>query len=275
MQLVDKQDDAPIALTDLVQNSLEPLLKLAAILRACDQSTHIKGEDGLILQARRHVALDDALGKPLGDSSLANAGLADQHRIVLALTAQDADHVSDLVVTADDRIELIRLCPLYEVGTVFLKRSVGLLGVVARHPLIAAHSSQPLHSGFLGYVIDAEQLFEGLIRLIEQTEEEVLDRDILVFHRQSDLLSAAERIVHILRYIDFPCLTPIAGHLRQLVDLSLDGGFKAAGIDAHSCQKLWDESLRVADQRIEQMYLFHSLITVLLRDILRGLHSGE
>ena len=103
----------------------------------------------------------------------------------------------------------------------------------------------------------------------------MLDRDILVFHRQSDLLSAAERIVHILRHIDLSCLATIAGHLRQLVDLSLDGALKAACIDAHSCQKLWDEPLRVADQRIEQMYLFHSLITVLLRDILRGLHGGE
>ncbi len=42
----------------------------------------------------------------LGDRGLADAGLADQQRVVLAPPAQDLDHPLDLVLAADQRIDL-------------------------------------------------------------------------------------------------------------------------------------------------------------------------
>jgi hypothetical protein len=53
-----------------------------------------------------HVARDDALGQALDDGGLADAGLADQHRVVLGATRQHLDHAADLLVAADDRVEL-------------------------------------------------------------------------------------------------------------------------------------------------------------------------
>ena len=41
----------------------------------------------LVLQALGHVALDDALGEALDDGGLADAGLADEHRVVLGAAA--------------------------------------------------------------------------------------------------------------------------------------------------------------------------------------------
>ena len=43
--------------------------------------------DLLVLQALRNVAADDALGQALDDGRLTDAGLADQHRIVLRAPA--------------------------------------------------------------------------------------------------------------------------------------------------------------------------------------------
>ena len=73
--------------------------------------------------------LHDPLGQPLGDGGLAHAGLADEHRVVLALAAQDTDDVADFVVPADDRIQLVGPGPLHQVGAVLLQGVVGSSGL--------------------------------------------------------------------------------------------------------------------------------------------------
>ena len=52
---------------------------------------------------------DDPLREPLDDRGLADARLADQHRVVLRAAREDLDHAADLVVAADDRVELALL----------------------------------------------------------------------------------------------------------------------------------------------------------------------
>jgi hypothetical protein len=94
------------SLLDLVEHGLEPLLELAAVLRAGDERAHVEREHRLVLEPLGHVAAHDALGEALDDGGLADAGLADQHRVVLGLARQDADDAADLVVAADDRVEL-------------------------------------------------------------------------------------------------------------------------------------------------------------------------
>ena len=106
VHLVDEQDDAAVRGRDLVQHGLEPLLELAAVFRAGDQRAHVEREQLLVLQAFRHVAVDDALRQALDDRGLADAGLADQHRIVLGAARQHLDGAADFLVAADHRIEL-------------------------------------------------------------------------------------------------------------------------------------------------------------------------
>src|SRR6478672_8652750 len=50
----------------------------------------------------RDVALDDPPGEALGDRGLADAGLADEHGVVLRATREDLDDAPDLLVAADD-----------------------------------------------------------------------------------------------------------------------------------------------------------------------------
>ena len=52
---------------------------------------------------------DDPLGEALDDRGLADAGLADQDGVVLGAAGEDLDDAADLVVAADDRVELARL----------------------------------------------------------------------------------------------------------------------------------------------------------------------
>ncbi len=134
----------PVALGDLLQHGLEPLLELAAELGAGDQRAHVQGDDALVLQPFGHVAAHDALGQPLDDGGLAHARLADQHRVVLGAPAEDLDHAADLLVAADDRVELALARQLGQVAAVLLQRLVGGLRVLAGDALAAADALQRL-----------------------------------------------------------------------------------------------------------------------------------
>ena len=96
----------PSELLDLLEDGLEPLLELAAVLRAGDHRAEVEGDQPLVAQRLGHVALDDALGQALDDGGLADAGLADEHRVVLGAAGQHLHDAADLGVAADDRVEL-------------------------------------------------------------------------------------------------------------------------------------------------------------------------
>ena len=65
-----------------------------------------------------HVAADDALRQALDDGGLADAGLADEHRVVLGAARQHLDDAADLLVAADHRIELVLARQLGQVAAV-------------------------------------------------------------------------------------------------------------------------------------------------------------
>ena len=106
VQLVDEEDDLALARLDLVEDGLQPLLELAAVLRAGEQRADVERPDALALQALGDVAGDDALREPLDDRRLPHAGVADQHRVVLRAAREHLDDAADLLVAADHRVEL-------------------------------------------------------------------------------------------------------------------------------------------------------------------------
>ena len=82
----------------------------------------------LSLEAFRHVAIDDAQRQALDDGGLADAGLADQHRVVLGAARQHLNGAADFLVAADHRVELAVARRLRQVARVFLQRVIGVLG---------------------------------------------------------------------------------------------------------------------------------------------------
>ncbi len=112
----------------LLEHGLQPFLELAAVFRTGDQRAEVEREQLLVLQALRHVAIDDAQRQALGDGGLADAGLADQDGIVLGPARQHLDGAADLLVAADDRIELAVARSLGQVAGIFLQRVIGVLG---------------------------------------------------------------------------------------------------------------------------------------------------
>ncbi len=105
VQLVDEQDRV-LRPADFVHHRLDAFLELAAVLRAGDHHRQVEHDDAPVAQQFRHVAVDDHLGEAFDDGRLADARLAQQHRVVLLPAAENLDHALDFVFAADDRVEL-------------------------------------------------------------------------------------------------------------------------------------------------------------------------
>ena len=139
VDLVDEDDGLPLVLGDFLQHALQPLLELAAEFRAGEQQRHVEHEHALVLQRIGHLAGDDALRQAFDDRRLADAGLADQHRVVLGAPLQHLDRAPDLVVAADHRVELALARPLGQVERIFLQRLALAFGLGRIDLLAAAH----------------------------------------------------------------------------------------------------------------------------------------
>ena len=275
MQLVDEQDDAPLGLFDLGQHSLQPLLKLAAVLCARDERAHIQRENGLVLQAFGHVARDDPLRQPLGDRRFADARLTDEHGVVFRFAGQDADDVSDLLVTPDHRVHFLRAGAGNEVRAVLFQRLVGILRRVGRHALIAAHALQRLQTGFLRDAVVREQFFQRRVCRFDQRQQQMLDGNIIVVHLVRHALRAGQARVHGARNVIFIRLAPRAGHARELIELLLHGSVQALHRHAHLAQELRHKPAVLPQKRGEQMHLLDLLVLVFDRQRLRGLHRAK
>ena len=144
MQLIDEQDGLAFGLADLLQYRLQTLLKFAPVLGTCHQCAHIQRINLLVLQAIRHIALDNTLCQTLDNCGLTYTRLTDQYRVVLRLTRKDTDNVTDLRITANDRIHLLGSCLAYQIFCILTQAVISCLGVITCHALIASDSGKCL-----------------------------------------------------------------------------------------------------------------------------------
>ena len=160
---------SPSRVGDLLQHRLEALLEFAAVLGAGDHRAEVEGDDPLALEALGDVSFDDPVGQSLDDGRLADAGLPDEHGVVLGAARQHLDHPPDLLVAPDDRVELALARRLGEVPAVLGQGLVGLLGIGGGDPVVPPHDPQR-----------AQQRVLGDTDLVRQRQDEVLDRDVVV-----------------------------------------------------------------------------------------------
>ena len=228
MHFVDDKDDVA-HLADLLDEALHAALELAAELRARDERGQVKKIDLLASELERHVTRDDALGEALGNGRLADARLANQAGVVLLAAVQNLDDALDLLLAADDRVELAVACALGEVDAVGVEefvlapffdllvaaRALRLLGLVAilcvvRSGISAEKAAQERECGGLAVlvlvigvrIVGVGQTFE-VFRAAEGAHHfigdivKVLIRDAhaahhLVHLRQSEIFRALE-----------------------------------------------------------------------------------
>uniref|UniRef100_A0A452ZKJ8 Uncharacterized protein n=1 Tax=Aegilops tauschii subsp. strangulata TaxID=200361 RepID=A0A452ZKJ8_AEGTS len=177
--LVDEEDDLALGLLHLLEHGLEPLLELAAVLGAGDERAHVERDEADVEQVAGHVPAHDALREALHDGRLAHAGLADEDGVVLCAAGEDAHDAADLLVAADDGVELAG--HLDEVAAVRLERlEVGVAGggldlarvVPAAELLELGAHPRGGHAGLLEAV--------GDLRVLEEAHEQLVDGEVRV-----------------------------------------------------------------------------------------------
>ena len=184
MQLVDEEDRV-VRLAQLLDDLLEPLLELAAILRARDERADVEGEDALVEQDVGDVARDDAVREALGDGRLADAGLADQGRVVLRLATEDLDDPLDLLLAPDDRIELARPRGVGQVDAELVdgRGLAGPLRLLGAGPGRRALGQDANHLVPDLVEVHAERLKDArgdALALADQPEQQMLRADVVV-----------------------------------------------------------------------------------------------
>ena len=272
VQLVDEQDDASALGLHLGEHRLEAFLELAAILGAGDQRAHVERQQALVLEALRHVALDDALRQPLGDGGLADAGLADQHGIVLGAPRQHLDGAADLLVATDDRVDLALGRRGGEVARIALERIVALLG---RGTVGGAALAQIVDSAVEGGRIDA-----GLVErpaglgggLHAERQQQPLDRDERVPGLVRDLLGRIEGPRQLRRQIDLAGAA--ARDLGALGQRPVRGRQRVAGAPACALDDAGRQALGVVEQHLEQMVGAELLVPLAQGQALGRLHEA-
>ncbi|EPY19096.1 ATP-dependent Clp protease ATP-binding protein subunit ClpB [Strigomonas culicis] len=125
VQLIDEEDHLALRVDCVLEDALQPLLELAAVLGAGDERAHVERVHLLPLDALRHLALHDALRQPLDDRRLADAGLADEHRVVFRAARQHLDRAADDLLASHDGVQPALARLVREVARVLLQELAG------------------------------------------------------------------------------------------------------------------------------------------------------
>ena len=95
VHLVDEQYDFTRRIGDFVENSLEALLELTAILRTRNERAHIERQQAFVLEALGHVAVYDAQGHAFGNRRFTHARLTNHDGVVLGPARQHLHGAAD------------------------------------------------------------------------------------------------------------------------------------------------------------------------------------
>ena len=247
-----------------MQHGLEPLLELAAVLRAGDHRAQVEREQLLVLEAFGDVALDDALGDAFGDRGLADARLADQHGVVLGAAGEHLHDAADLFVAADDRVGLALPRRLGEVARVLLQCLELPLGIRVGHALRA---SDLLHRLQQRRAIDALRLERLLqLRVSVCREEDVLGGGVLVLDRFGFFPSPVEKLAKPGRKAGLGA----TGHLGHAVENRAEGANQALQIGASLLKNRRREPARLGEKIEQQVLGIHFGIAPIGRVLLGG-----
>ena len=270
MELVDEQDDVAVGVGDLLEDRLQALLELAAVLRAGDERTEVQGHDPLLLQAVGDVAAHDPLRQALDDRRLADARLADEDGVVLRSPAEHLDDAPDLLVAADDRVEDSLPRRIGEIAPVLLERLVGRLGVLARHALAPSDGGERLkHRCGLDARL-AKDTRRAVVARLEGGDEEMLGRNVLVAHPLRHCMGIGQDAPCLVRELE---LLGRAGHLRQLRQLSAQSLGDRSGRHADAVQDRGHDAIGLFDQHQQQVRDLQLGVALGLGELLRARRS--
>ena len=171
------------------------------------------------------------------------------------------NHAPDLLVSADDGIQLSLPRGVGKVARVLLQRLILVFRILIRYAVRAAHGFQCLEQIIAG---DADGIEQGL-RLrafdIGECEKEMLGGDVLVAQLLGLVLGAIEDLIELAREIGLR-----AALLRVPRDFPLHAFAKRGDAGAKLLENRDNDALLLVEQRGEKMDVVDCRITVSPRE---------
>ena len=229
MQFVDKQNDLALRVFDFLEDGLEAVFKLATIFCARQHGSEIERDHALVLQDFRDVAGDDSLGEAFDDGGLADAGLADEHRIVLGATGKNLDDAADFFVASDDRVELATTGLLVQVASITLQRLVFGFRILVGNFLRTADHGEGFQNSIVGGAVTGEDLLSNVALEVRDREQQVLGGDVFVFEVGGFFEGLLQQLVRLIRHCG---LGGLSGDLGKLFEFTIDFGQHGLRADA-------------------------------------------
>ena len=246
VELIDEEDGV-VGAAQLLDDLLEPLLELAAVLGPGDQRADVEGQHALVEEGLRNVTGDDALGQTFGDGGLADARLADEGGVVLRPAREDLDDPLDLLLAADDGVDLAGPDGIGQVDAELVdgRRLAGPLGLGGRSG--AARLGQDADDLVADLVeIDAQRLEDAggdALAFAHEAQEQVLGADVVVAQPPGLVDGQLDDPLGARRQADLADDRTIAA-----ADDELDGGADLGQLDVHVLEHPRGDALALAHE---------------------------
>ena len=225
-------------------------------------------KQALFLQAFGHVAVDDAQRQALDDGGLADAGLADQHGVVLGAAGQHLDGAADLLVAADHGVELLVAGGLGQVAGVALQGVVAVL----RGGRVGGLALADIGGGGLQLLgVDARvlQRLGGGLAVLGQGDQQALGGDEGVAGLLGVFLGHGEHAGDGGRHVE---LAVAAFNLGDFGQRRFGVGGRLGRIAAGLLDQVLGQAVLRVDQPLQQVLGRELLVAAGQRKALRGLH---
>ena len=261
VQLVDEQD-GPRPRRERRGERLEAFLEVAAKAGAGEQRAAVESEDLGRAQVLGHLGGEQVLRKPLDERRLADAGVADEHRVVLAPAGEHLERALHFGAAADERIELAVAGPLREVRGIRGERVAGggrRVVVAGMRGLAGSRRARARLGNAVGDVVQHVEARDALVReqrggrrfrLLQQRREQVADgrflptRALHVKHRRLQDATEGQRLRGL-------AVAPRRQRLDGSVQQAQQLGAQHGEVDGAGAQDLL--AARVARDRIQQV----------------------
>ena len=259
----------PSADGDFLEERFEAIFEFAAIFCAGDHGAEVHGDEPFVLERLGDVTADNAPRESFDDGGFADAGFADEDRIVFGAPRQHLHHAADFVIAPDDWIDFSLARGGGEVAAVFFERLKFVLGIWIGHTLVSTQFAHNFENVVTTDFVGLEKLLESRAAFIEQAEEEMLGAEVFIFHPLGFLAGGIEGTLEMVAQekiagtgaADFDAAIQFAGEF----------GGKLLEIRAEALQELRDEAVILLNECEKQMLAIDFLMGAILGERLRGL----
>ena len=251
VHLVDEQDDLARGRLDFGQNTLQAFLELTPIFRAGNQRAHVERKKLLVLERFRHIAIDDAQRKALGNRSLADPWFTNQNRVVLGTARQDLNGPADFLVTADHRVEFTFPGNLGQIPSEFLQRVILVFGSRGIGRPALAKLVDCLVQSVWRNAVPLHQLAGFAVAVHGKGKQKPLHGDETVSSLVGDLLGLLEQACGCLAHVK---LSGPTGNFRHLVQKALKIALQCLGVAAGTVDQATGHAFGIIQKNLQDVF---------------------